>query len=46
MQTEYSFDKQLKLGKLGEQMVFKHLLKKQRTVDVKDLSDAKARQPI
>lgn len=46
MQVEYSFEKQLALWKLGEQQVYKHLRKKEKTVDVKDLSDIKAFQPL
>lgn len=44
MSTEYDFDTQLKLGKLGEKAVMRHLQKKEETLDVKDLSMDKSWQ--
>ena len=36
---EFDFDTQLKLGKIGEKMVMRHLQEKEETIDVKDLSN-------
>ena len=42
----YSFEEQLKLGKLGESIVYNHIRTKPSVVCVKDLSEIRERQEI
>lgn len=44
--VEYDFKKQLELGKRWEEIVFAHLLAKESTIHVKDMSEDKIFQPL